>query len=353
MENKIILGKNMLQEIGDIKSGLISTIGNIIASSDLLPENLTDSFNKIHIIACGTSYNSGLIGKKLIEKNLKMNCEVTIASEFILSESAYSKRTLFILVSQSGKTTDLLQSLDQLKKEELPTLAISNTENSPLVEGCKYKLILKAGEELAIASTKAFNCQVLAFITLIKYALAKNKSSFEKQMLKLKAEINKVDFSKYNITELQFLAHDISKQTSIYFLGKNTDYVLAIEGALKVKETCYIDTIAMPTQEVLHGTIAAFNEKSYVVFIINNKEYLQTTLNVIDKVYQTGAKIGIITSLNKKLFKSYNHLIKVPENKNEVDMLTSIIPLQYLAYNTSIILGNNPDSPRRLTKAVI
>lgn len=352
MENKP-LGYYMQKEINEIKDSLIKTITSFTSSSiHTLPQNI-HKFKSIYIIACGTSYHSGLLGKKIIESTLNIPCETILANEFNLNSKVYNKNTLFIFISQSGKTTDVLNVLEQIKPLSIQTLAITNTPNSPLHNLCNNAIILSAGEEKAIASTKAFNCQILAFHLLCLYYTNSNKSLIKK-LNKLALSINSFDFNKLKPKTLINLANIIKNQKLLYCLGHNTDFIFAQECALKLKETTYIHTIAMSTLEIMHGTLAAFNANDYVIAIITNNLNIENQTKVLNEIAKTGAKISIISNINKKVFKNiYDEFIQLPKLPNELLHLLAIIPCQWLALATSTNLNQDPDKPRRLVKAVV
>ena len=347
------LGINMKNEINQIKEALTNTISNFINSSaNSLPKDIYD-FKNICIIACGTSYHSGLIGKKILEKNLNIPCEVILANEFELSSNVHNKNTLFIFISQSGKTTDVLNVLNLIQPFNPATLAITNSPGSTLQSLCNYSIILCAGEEKAIASTKAFNCQILAFL-MLAYTYIFSTNALFKKLDKLIAKINKIDFEKFNSDKIKKLSEHLKDQHVVYFIGKGYDHTFAKESALKLKETCYIHTISLPTLEMLHGTMAVFNENDFVVAIVTQPTEIEQTNQVLKAIKESGAKVAIISTYSKKLFKSHFDLfIPIPKVADELSLVLNIIPSQWLAYHTSISLGNNPDSPRRLVKAVI
>ncbi len=351
MENKP-LGYYMQKEINEIKDSLTKTIISFTTSSmNTLPKNIYE-YKSIFIIACGTSYHSGLLGKKLIESNLNIPCEVILANEFNLSSKVYNN-SLFIFISQSGKTTDVLNVLKEVEPLKIETLAITNTPGSPLHNLCNNSIILSAGEEKAIASTKAFNCQILAFSLLCLYYTNNNKTLLKK-LNKLSALISSFDFNKLQPKEITNLANKIKNKNTLYLLGTNSDLIFAQECALKIKETCYIHTIAMPTLEVMHGTLAAFNENDHAIAIITNNLNIDNQIRVLEEIAKTGAKISIFSNLNKKMFKNIcTQFIQLPKLSHELQHLLNIIPCQWLAYHTSILLNLDPDKPRRLVKAVV
>lgn len=348
-------GANMLKEISEIQVGLINTLSSFKDKLNYkLPSNFYEMFNRIHIIACGTSYHSGLAGKILIEKQLNIPCDITLAHEFSEATHFISSSTLYIFISQSGKTTDVLKAFDIICKYQLRSLAITNNENSILNKRATYYLSLKAGEELAVASTKAFNCQILAFMIFNEYIKSKTIAHFNKFINKQINTIKKGKFESLKLEEIKDLSNLISNYKTIYFAGSGFDYVLAKESALKIKETCYINTIAIPTMEIPHGTMAVYDNNSLVIIINNQLSNTNNTTNITNKIKETGAKVVLVSSLSKKHYKcNYDVFIQTPKLSNTLKLCASIIPFQYLAYHTSLKLGNNPDNPRMLTKAVI
>ncbi len=291
-----------------------------------------DNVDKIYLIGCGTAYHSCLLGKKYLEF-LNVPIFTEIASEFRYSKIKPSKNSLCIFVSQSGETADTIACV---KKCKCKTLAITNVPNSSITFNCKKTILMKAGWERAVASTKAYCCQLLVFY-LIK-CLLKNEKPKWKQLVSSCRKYLK----KNNIKDISKKVLNFEK---IMFIGRQEDYVTAMESSLKLKEISYINCIACPSGELKHGTLALVDENTLVI-LISTKHSLHNK-NLLSK-QEIEARMGCCFVASNIA----DSKIELPNLSSDLLPILSILPFQLLACEVCISKGYNPDKPRNLSKSV-
>ena len=313
------------------------------------------SINKIFIVACGTAMHAGLMGKSIIEKLCRIPVEVDIASEFRYRNPIIDEKTLCIFVSQSGETADTLAALRLSKLHGARTLAISNVIGSTITREADYTIYTHAGPEIAVASTKAYTSQV-CLIAMLGIYFAELLGSYSKDELeKLKADIldlpSKIEAVLDNCEEIKTFASKVYTQKDMFFLGRGTDYNVALEGSLKLKEISYIHSEAYAAGELKHGPIALIENGVTVIGIITNKELVEKTISNMQEVITRGAKTLIIT--NQILpNNNFGYVINIPETNELISPILSVIPLQLLSYYISKNKGLDVDKPRNLAKSV-
>lgn len=314
-------------------------------------------YENIYIVACGSSYFAGLIGKSLIEKYGNVPVSVEIASEFRQNKLFLNKKTLVIAISQSGETADTLAALKVAKQKNVDTLAIVNIVGSSIARNAKYVLYLKAGSEIAIATTKAFSAQVsILSLIALNIAIKNNKTIASESevifndMLNISKEIKNILDDKKTY---QNIAKLIYENNHVFFTGRGIDYALSLEGALKLKETSYIHGDAYPTGELKHGTISLFENNTPVIAVATDKSLKDKTINNMREFKARGANVIFITTcdLNKKC-DSYNEKIIIPSVHGLIQPLLTVVSLQLIAYETAKLRKCDIDSPRNLTKYV-
>ena len=300
-------------------------------------------YNSIHIVACGSAYYVGLISSNLIKKYLNIPVYVEVASEYRYQKNFYNKKTLVIIISQSGETADSLAALKKAKEDGIDTLAIVNVVSSSIAREAKYTLYTKAGCEIAVATTKAFISQ-LTLMALLTIKMS-NKLELLKEFnieRKIKELLNR-DYLK--------IAKNIYKSNNCFFIGRNIDYGLCLEGSLKLKETSYINSVAFQAGELKHGTISLISDNTPVFGICTNDEIRDKTISNIKEVKARGAYIIFIT--NKDINDNfYNEKIVIPKVHEIVSPILTVIPLQLIAYYTAKLSNCDIDKPRNLAKSV-
>lgn len=347
----------MLKEINEQDKVIKDTISYYFDGSiESLHNNFPNlkKYNKIHIVACGSAYHTGLIGKYLIEKFADIPVEVEIASEYRYKKCFYDKNTLVILVSQSGETADTLASLKKVKDDGIDTLAIVNVVGSSIAREAKYVLYIKAGCEIAVATTKAYLAQVAIFSLITLYL------GYEKNLIS-KDEINKIidDIEKlpYLIKETiknkEYIeiANKIYNHKNIFFIGRGIDYSICMEGSLKLKEISYINSVAYAAGELKHGTISLIESNTPVIAISTDNELTEKTISNIKEVKSRGANVIYLT--NKNIDSDfYDYKILINEIHPILQSILTIIPLQLLAYEVAKLNNCDIDKPRNLAKSV-
>lgn len=347
----------MLKEINEQDKLVESLINIYLQDKKTLLNKMPDfkKYNQIHIVACGSAYHAGLVGKYLIEKYANTKVYVEVASEYRYNKLFFDKKTLVIIISQSGETADSLASLRIAKENKIDTLAIVNVYGSSIAREASKTLYINAGCEIAVATTKAYTLQLL-MLSFIALAMGIQKeliddSSFED----IKKYYTKLPQLMHNEIkrDLKNIAKNIYKKNNIFFIGRGIDYALSLEGSLKLKEISYIHSEAYPAGELKHGTISLIEKNTPVIAIVTDENIYEKTISNIKEVVSRGAYVILIIS--KRLDKDgdfYNEKIVIENTDSLINSLTAIIPLQLLAYNIALLKGCDIDKPRNLAKSV-
>ncbi len=299
---------------------------------------------RIYIVASGTSYNSGLIVKDMIQKNLNIATECVIGSEFGYSHNVIEDGAFFIFLSQSGETADSMLVFNQIKSK-YPILAITNVKGSQMDREADYSLLIHAGVEVAVASTKAYIAQITTmFILISKIA---NKKEVFNDLLNL-ANYQEIVIS--NKEKYEKVAEILKDYKQAFYIGRLMDYSLAQEAALKVKEVSYINVLAISSGELKHGTISLIDEDQIVICLINDKNIALNTRSNIEEIKARGGKVIIFS--NSLTAQDEDDIVIEYNGNEDLLPLISIIPHQYLAYYAASKLNLNVDKPRNLAKSV-
>ena len=334
----------MLKEINE-EPDVINNILSFYTTDGAFNENMPNfkKYKNIYFVGCGSASYTADIAKKIFEKYTDIKCEVFLASEFRYQKHFYDKKTLVIFISQSGETADTLEALRITKNDGIDTLAIVNVVGSSIAREAKNVLYIKAGCEIAVATTKAFTAQylLLALIAL-KMAGVNDLSNFNKINKNL-TKVFEIDYKSY--------AKKIYKSNSAFFIGRGIDYGLCEEGSLKLKEISYINSSAFTSGELKHGTISLIEEKTPVISIITDKDLALKTISNIKEVHTRGAYSLFITSLNLT-GDFYDDIINIPHIDEIIDPILVVASLQLLAYNVALLKGEDIDKPRNLAKSV-
>lgn len=315
------------------------------------------NINKIYIVACGTAYHAGLVGKYAFEKIAKIPVICDIASEFRYNDPFIDENTLVILISQSGETADSLKALRLSKEKNAKTLLITNTLASSMDREALKSIYCYAGPEIAVASTKAYITQVVnLYLLALDFSLKLGRielSSYENILKELKTLPKKVEELVKNDESIKEFAHEIKDSKSLFYIGRSLDYATSIEAALKLKEVSYIHTEAFAAGELKHGTISLIEEATPVIAIMTQGNLLDKTLSNVEEVKSRGAKVFSITSKDdSRIRKVSEKTLVLPETMDILYPILSVIPTQLMAYYTSIAKGIDVDKPRNLAKSV-
>ncbi|MGF6663690.1 glucosamine--fructose-6-phosphate aminotransferase (isomerizing) [Paraburkholderia atlantica] len=310
------------------------------------------------ILACGTSYYSGLTAKYWLESVAKIPTQVEIASEYRYRESVPNPKSLVVVISQSGETADTLAALKHAQElGHKHTLAICNVGTSAMVRQTELSFLTHAGREIGVASTKAFTTQLVALFTLAA-TLAKlrgrlndeQEASYLKQLRHLPAALNSV-----LALEPQIIAwsEEFSRKEHALFLGRGMHYPIALEGALKLKEISYIHAEAYPAGELKHGPLALVTEAMPVVTVAPNDALLEKLKSNIQEVRARGGELYVFADADTKIVNDEGlHVIRMPEHYGLLSPILHVVPLQLLAYHTACARGTDVDKPRNLAKSV-
>lgn len=352
----------MLKEIFEQPTAIRETIGSrfklgencIFDDIDISKEYL-EKINKIYIVACGTAMHAGLTGKTAIETLCKIPVTVDIASEFRYRNPIIDDKTLCIYISQSGETADTIAALKLAKEKGAKTLAVSNVIGSSITREADYTIYTHAGPEIAVASTKAYTSQVILLAILAIYFAEVLESCSKSTLEELKKDIldlpSKIDTILDNKDQIINFAKKVYTEKDMFFLGRGTDYNVALEGSLKLKEISYIHSEAYAAGELKHGPIALIENGITVIGIMTDESLVEKSISNIQEVITRGAKTLIIT--NQSLPNAnYDYVINIPNTNRLISPILSVIPLQLLSYYISKNKGLDVDKPRNLAKSV-
>ena len=367
--NADIVGKGsfrhyMLKEIYEQPQAIEQALAGRIIEGRLnecsFGHNASEIFNQIksvQILACGTSYHAGLVARYWFEKLARVPCSVEVASEFRYRYPIIDKDTLIVTLSQSGETADTLAALQEAKRLGATySLAICNVPESSLVRESDLVMLTNAGPEIGVASTKAFTTQ-LAVLYLLVIAIGRRFDLDEKLELKILSEL--MDLPKYITSVLQLddeikqLAERFSDKNNALFLGRGSQFPIAMEGALKLKEISYIHAEAYPAGELKHGPLALIDNAMPVITVAPNNSLLEKLRSNIQEVSARGGQLIVFMDEGLSATNDQNMtIIKVTSVVNELAPLVYSIPLQLLAYHVAVLKGTDVDQPRNLAKSV-
>ena len=313
-----------------------------------------DFINRIVIIACGTSWHSGLIGKYIIEKLTGIQTEVDYASEFRYRNPIIGKGDLVIAISQSGETADTLAALKEAKSKGANTIGIINVVGSAISREVSSGIYLHAGPEIGVASTKAFTSQIVALILLALFIKQKKGLPVDENLLE---EINslseKIKLVIQMSEEIKSVAKTFMNSGNFLYLGRGINFPVALEGALKLKEISYIHAEGYPAAEMKHGPIALVDKNMPIIFIASKDENYEKTLNNIEEVRARGGRIiAIANERDERLEKIAEKVFIVPKTNSFLSPIVNVIILQFFGYHIADLKGIDVDKPRNLAKSV-
>ncbi len=352
--------KEIVEQPAAVREAIAPRIkgGEIVLDDFELSEEDLKSINKIVITACGSAYHAGCCGRYAIEKLTRIPVEVKLASELRYEEPIIDSRTLVIIVSQSGETADTKAALEEAKRLGASTLAIVNVVGSTIARLADHVLYEWAGPEIAVATTKGFTTQLVLLYLFALYAAKKLKKVDDFEYARLLGEIcslpkriqNAIDAGQAYVPRLADKYHD---RGSMFFIGRNTDYAVALEGALKLKEISYIHAEAYAAGELKHGTIALIEEGTPVVAVCCNEDLVEKTANNILEVKARGAEVLALSFReNRDIITHADDVLFIPKTETVFSEAVAIIPLQLLAYYVAKANGCDIDKPRNLAKSV-
>ena len=312
-------------------------------------------FEKIVIIACGTAYNAGLVGKYAIEKWGQIPVDVELASEYRYREPSLDKKTLVIPISQSGETMDTLMALRYAKSKGATIFSVCNTNGSTIGRESDAVLYTHAGPEIAVASTKAFATQLIAMYLIgleigrqLEHLNSKKCKEIIKELTQLPAKVEQV---LETVEPLRELTRKFKSADSILFLGRHTGFPTVLEGALKLKELAYMHAEGFAGGELKHGPIALIDNGTPVVAIMPTKDSVLAG-KMASNIQEVKARGAVVIAISEDEFAGADHLIRIPQVDPLLQPVLAVVPLQVIAYEMAVARGNDVDQPRNLAKSV-
>lgn len=344
--------------IKDTMRGRLAENGTEINFTELgwTPEDFT-GISKIFIVACGTAYHAGIVGKYYLENLARIPVEVDIASEFRYRSPLVDANCLTIVISQSGETIDTLAALKEAKRLGSRTLAVTNVVGSSIAREADQVVYTYAGPEIAVASTKAYTTQLLVMLMLAVYVGRLRGTLDGNKVDALAKGLHKVPEQLHdmleNVDQIKVFARHYGSSLDAFFLGRSLDYAVALEGALKLKEISYIHAEAYAAGELKHGTLALIVEGVPVIVLATQEDVYDKTVSNLQEVKAREAMvIAIALEGDDSIAKYADHVIYIPRADKELAPILAVLPLQLLAYYAALTRGCDVDKPRNLAKSV-
>jgi glucosamine--fructose-6-phosphate aminotransferase (isomerizing) len=343
--------------IDTFRGRVSESTGEVFLDDLNLDDTLIQSLDKIFIVACGTSYHAGLVGKFLLESLCGLPVEVELGSEFRYRDPIITSKTLQILISQSGETADTLAGLKEGRKKSAFLLAIVNVVGSSLVRQSDGVLYTHAGPEIGVASTKAFTTQLVALYLLALYLGVKlgrlTLQESQEHILELVKLPKKMETALDQDERIKAIAREYANARDFLYLGRGINYPIALEGALKLKEISYIHAEGYAAGEMKHGPIALIDEHMPVVAVVSRGLSFEKMLSNIEEVKaRRGQIIAVCDDAKEELVDKVDAYIQVPATEPLLAPILFTIPMQLLAYHVAVFRGTDVDQPRNLAKSV-
>jgi glucosamine--fructose-6-phosphate aminotransferase (isomerizing) len=342
--------RNAMRGRLNVKDGL-ARLGGLNMSADEMRE-----IRRIIILACGTSWHSGLIGEYMIEEHGRVPVEVEYASEFRYRNPVLDEGTAVVVISQSGETADTLAAMREAQRKGARALGIVNVVGSTIARESDGGVYVHAGPEIGVASTKAFTSQVTV-LALLTLALGRQREMSVEDGLAVAKGLDEIPGKIEQILKRSALVHEIAEKykhhNNFLYLGRGYNFPVALEGALKLKEISYVHAEGYPAAEMKHGPIALIDDNMPVVFICTrDAAYDKVVNNMMEVRARRGRIIAIATEGDEEVRNRADHVIYVPQTLSMLQPLLSVIPLQLLAYHIAVLRGCDVDQPRNLAKSV-
>jgi glutamine---fructose-6-phosphate transaminase (isomerizing) len=353
--------KEIHEQVSAIHNTLAGKVSELEGTISLKELNMSEedikSLSRIQILACGTSWHAGFLGKYLFEQLARIHCDIDICSEYRYRNPVISDRTLAIAITQSGETADTLAAVREVMSYNCPTLAITNVVGSTITREANSVLYTRAGPEIGVAATKTFSTQLIViYLLAVKFALSRGKVSpdyvkgFITELRKLPGQIQQILNKKEIVKEC---AENFAHSKSYFFLGRNLNYPIALEGALKLKEISYVHAEGFAAGELKHGPIALLEKETPVVTIATRGQTYEKVLSNIKEVKARDATvIAVADDKDTEIGKYADVVLRIPQNSELLSPILSVVVLQLLAYYTALARGCSIDKPRNLAKSV-
>lgn len=340
-----------------LKSRLISENDDIILDMIRINKEDLDRVDKINIVACGTAYHAGVVGKHLIERLARIPVETDIASEFRYRDPILDKNSLVMVISQSGETADTLAAMREAKRKGARVIAVTNVVGSTVSREADDLLYTWAGPEIAVASTKAYTTQLLA-MSLIALKLARIKGEIDEELYSsMREAIYRLPEQAQQVLEkaeeIKALSEEYKDVDKVFFIGRSLDHAVAMEGSLKLKEISYIFSEAYAAGELKHGTIALVEDGTLVFALATQDRLFEKSVSNMKEVKARGAHvIAVAKEGNREVEKVADRVIYIPDTLDLLTPVLTVIPLQLFAYYIAVARGCDVDKPRNLAKSV-
>ena len=333
--------------------GRIDVLGGRVVLPELEGLSL-DTARRLHIVACGTSYHAGLVGKALLEGIARVETRTEIGSEFRYQNPLVEKGDVLIAVSQSGETADTIAALREGRRRGARTLAVTNVRGSSLDREADAVLPTLAGPEIAVASSKAYTSQILTLTMLALHVAQLRGLAVGKGLLEGLTELPaKADLLLAQRGEIEVLAGRIAQAKDVFYIGRGLDFAVALEGQLKLKEISYLHAEALPAGELKHGTLALIEPGVPVIALCTQSRLREKTISNMTEVRARGAHvIAIGQARDEELARHADEVLSIPDVAEELAPALAVLPLQLLAYYAAVARGNDVDKPRNLAKSV-
>ena len=353
----------MLKEIHEQPKAVQDTIGAYVKEGqiDFSETGLTDeklaSLKRIYIIACGSAYHVGMVGKYVIESMAGIPVEVDVASEFRYRNPILVEDSMVVIISQSGETADSLAALRLAKERNVPVLSVVNVVGSSIARESDYTLYTYAGPEISVATTKAYSTQLIAmYLLAIQSAFVQGKleeSRVQQLLTEMETLPEKISRVLDDKERIQWFASKYANAHDIFFIGRGIDYAISMEGSLKMKEISYIHSEAYAAGELKHGTISLVEDGTLVIGVMTQKDLFEKTLSNMVEVKSRGAYLMGLTSYgNYSIEDTADFSVYVPKTEKFFTTSLAIVPLQLMGYYVSVAKGLDVDKPRNLAKSV-
>lgn len=353
----------MLKEMYEQPKTVRDTLSPRIKDNQIVIEELgmTDDeireINRIHIVACGSAYHTGVTAKYIFEGMARIPVAVDLASEFRYRQPILDEKDLVIIISQSGETADSLAALREAKEQGVKTLGIVNVVGSSIAREADKVMYTWAGPEISVATTKAYSAQLIAqYLLAIKFAAVRGKLSqeeVEELLVDLRRLPEQIELLLSNKERIQKFANRYIAAKDVFFIGRGIDYAISMEGSLKLKEISYVHSEAYAAGELKHGTISLIEDGTLVVAVATQEDLFKKTVSNMVEVKTRGAFVMAVTNEgNTDIEKAADYVIYVPQTNKYFTNSLAIIPLQLFGYYVSVGKGCDVDKPRNLAKSV-
>ena len=353
----------MLKEIYEQPRVVRDTLAGRLAGGALAIDELgltleeLNLIDRVYVIACGTSYHAGLVAKNLIEGWARIPCEVEAASEFRYRNPIITTSTLVVAVSQSGETADTLAALREAKRQGCRTLSIVNVVGSSIANESDDVIYTWAGPEIAVATTKAYSTQLTVIYLIAVYIAEKLQTADPSLLQDIIEELQRIPQKLQLVLDkedtVQYLASKHYNSKDVFFLGRNLDYAVGLEGSLKLKEISYIHSEAYAAGEIKHGTISLIEEGSLVVALVTQENLSEKMMSNIKEVKARGAVVlALAMESNREVEREADYVLRIPDTNPFLTPSLAVVPLQLFGYYVASMKGCDIDKPRNLAKSV-